>query len=169
MKTTFSISGNSPVRSSLREKHNTDKGKFNTEMISREESPTWSTARRKELDYAESKNENEELPSWDALEATLNRRLCNYALPESLDEGVGEKLRYERTTQEWFPRGKSPSGEENGEQAFSTRCVGDASCVHRLRRDIQAGTKNVDESNLRLDYSLPAFGKSSNKRFEYIW
>lgn len=103
MKTTFSISGNSPVRSSLREKHNTDKGKFNTEMISREESPTWSTARRKELDYAESKNENEELPSWDALEATLNRRLCNYALPESLDEGVGEKLRYERTTQEWFP------------------------------------------------------------------
>lgn len=65
--------------------------------------------------------------------------------------------------------GKSPSGEENGEQAFTIYCVGDASCVHRLRRDIQAGTKNVDESNLRLDYSLPAFGKSSNKRFEYIW
>lgn len=105
MKTTFSISGNSSVRSSLRQNHNTGKGKFNTEMISREESPTWSTtrsARSKELDYAESKNEDE-LPSWDALEATLNRRLCNYedALPESLetDESVGEKLG-EQTTGE---------------------------------------------------------------------
>lgn len=98
MKTTFTISGNSPVRSSLRENHNTGKGEFNTQMISREESPTWSTriARSKELDL-----ENEELPSWDALEATLNRRLCNYgdALPESL-ESVEEKLRYERTTRE---------------------------------------------------------------------
>ncbi|XP_031367430.1 uncharacterized protein LOC116185920 [Apis dorsata] len=99
------IKGNSSVRSSLRQNHNTGKGKFNTEMISREESPTWSTtrsARSKELDYAESKNEDE-LPSWDALEATLNRRLCNYgdALPESLetDESVGEKLG-EQTTGE---------------------------------------------------------------------
>ncbi|KAG9428847.1 hypothetical protein HZU67_09220 [Apis mellifera carnica] len=92
------IKKNSPVRSSLRENHNTGKGEFNTQMISREESPTWSTriARSKELDL-----ENEELPSWDALEATLNRRLCNYgdALPESL-ESVEEKLRYERTTRE---------------------------------------------------------------------
>lgn len=98
MKTTFSISGNSPARSSLRENHNTGESKFNTEMISREESPTWSTriARSKESDYAESKNEDE-LPSWDTLEATLNRRLCNYGnvLPESLetDEGVGKKVR----------------------------------------------------------------------------
>lgn len=54
-------------------------------MISREESPTWNTTdARRMLD--ESKN-GDELPSWDALEATLNRRLCNYgnAVAESSD------------------------------------------------------------------------------------
>ncbi|XP_031844381.1 uncharacterized protein LOC116432130 isoform X2 [Nomia melanderi] len=61
------------------------------EMISREESPTWNTTdARRMLD--ESKN-GDELPSWDALEATLNRRLCNYgnALAESseMDECTG--------------------------------------------------------------------------------
>ena len=71
---------------------NIEKNKFD-EMISREESPTWSTqdARRK-LDRCESKN-GDELPSWDTLEATLNRRLCNYgnALLGSLetDESIG--------------------------------------------------------------------------------
>lgn len=158
MKTTFTISENSPVRSSLRENHNTGKGEFNTQMISREESPTWSTriARSKELDL-----ENEELPSWDALEATLNRRLCNYgdALPESL-ESVEEKLRYERTTREWPPSFLSPL--EN-HFSLSTRRIfhptrkmesrlltyaatrRDASCVHRLRRNIQHELNRVYE------------------------
>ncbi|XP_017766501.1 PREDICTED: uncharacterized protein LOC108555384 [Eufriesea mexicana] len=86
------IKGSSPARSSLRTDGDIEKNKFD-EMISREESPTWSTqdARRK-LDYSGSKN-GDELPSWDTLEATLNRRLCNYgnALSESLetDESIG--------------------------------------------------------------------------------
>ncbi|XP_076679266.1 uncharacterized protein LOC143374746 isoform X2 [Andrena cerasifolii] len=67
------------------------------EMISREESPTWSTldARRK-LDDPESTN-GDELPSWATLEATLNRRLCNYgnAPAESTksNENIREKPR----------------------------------------------------------------------------
>ncbi|XP_068980937.1 uncharacterized protein [Bombus flavifrons] len=86
------IKGSSPARSSLRVDGNIEKNKFD-EMISREESPTWSTqdARRK-LNCSESKN-GDELPSWDTLEATLNRRLCNYgnALLGSLetDESIG--------------------------------------------------------------------------------
>ena len=86
------IKGSSPAGSSLRVDGNIEKNKFD-EMISREESPTWSTqdARRK-LDCSESKN-GDELPSWDTLEATLNRRLCNYgnALLGSLetDESIG--------------------------------------------------------------------------------
>lgn len=66
-------------------------------MISREESPTWSTldARRK-LDDPESTN-GDELPSWDTLEATLNRRLCNYgnapAESTKTNENIGEKPR----------------------------------------------------------------------------
>ncbi|XP_076758422.1 uncharacterized protein LOC143427829 isoform X2 [Xylocopa sonorina] len=87
------IKGSSPARSSLGADRNIEKNKFDEEMISREESPTWSTldARRK-LDDSESKN-GDELPSWDTLEATLNRRLCNYgnALSGSLetDESIG--------------------------------------------------------------------------------
>nr|XP_033330261.1 uncharacterized protein LOC117222598 isoform X2 [Megalopta genalis] len=46
------------------------------EMISREESPTWNAPNARRL-RDESRN-GDELPSWDALEATLNRRLCNY-------------------------------------------------------------------------------------------
>ncbi|XP_078052031.1 uncharacterized protein LOC144478172, partial [Augochlora pura] len=46
------------------------------EMISREESPTWNTPNARRL-QDDSRN-GDELPSWDALEATLNRRLCNY-------------------------------------------------------------------------------------------
>ncbi|XP_017788712.1 PREDICTED: uncharacterized protein LOC108571224 [Habropoda laboriosa] len=86
------IKGSSPARASLRVDRNIEKNKFD-EMISREESPTWSTldARRK-LDDSESKN-GDGLPSWDTLEATLNRRLCNYgnALSGSLetDESIG--------------------------------------------------------------------------------
>ncbi|XP_043512314.1 uncharacterized protein LOC122529876 isoform X1 [Frieseomelitta varia] len=86
------IKGSSPAGSSLRADGNIEKNKFD-EMISREESPTWSTqdARRK-LDHSESKN-GDELPSWDTLEATLNRRLCNYGnapleSPET-DESIG--------------------------------------------------------------------------------
>ncbi|CAK9812411.1 hypothetical protein ANTPLA_LOCUS7381 [Anthophora plagiata] len=82
------IKGSSPARASLRTDRDIEKNKFD-EMISREESPTWSTldARRK-LDDSESKN-GDGLPSWDTLEATLNRRLCNYgnALSGSLETG----------------------------------------------------------------------------------
>ncbi|XP_076241148.1 uncharacterized protein LOC143183489 [Calliopsis andreniformis] len=64
------------------------------EMISREESPTWST--RRKLDDLDSTN-GDELPSWDALEATLNRRLYNYgSVPPEFAEAngsIGEKPR----------------------------------------------------------------------------
>nr|XP_012142955.1 PREDICTED: uncharacterized protein LOC100880684 [Megachile rotundata] len=71
------------------------------EMISREESPNWSTLdSRRKLDDTESKN-GDGLPSWATLEATLNRRLCNYdnALAGSLEtaESIRGKPRGDAT------------------------------------------------------------------------
>lgn len=92
-------------------------------MISREESPTWSTqdARRK-LNCSESKN-GDELPSWDTLEATLNRRLCNYgnALLESLetDESIGRNC--VAKSREWFLRSSRCF---QGNEFFISRRVG---------------------------------------------
>ncbi|XP_046144601.1 uncharacterized protein LOC114877064 [Osmia bicornis bicornis] len=90
------IKGSTPARVSPRSDRNIAKN-TSEEMISREESPTWNTLdSRRKLDDTESKN-GDELPSWDTLEATLNRRLCNYgnALPGSLetDESIGGKAR----------------------------------------------------------------------------
>ncbi|XP_053995248.1 uncharacterized protein LOC128885291 [Hylaeus anthracinus] len=82
------IKGSPPSRVSHPGDGNIAGNKFD-EMISREESPTWSTLdSRRNLDDPGTKN-GDELPSWDALEATLNRRLCNYgnALSESLEIG----------------------------------------------------------------------------------
>ncbi|XP_015437680.1 PREDICTED: uncharacterized protein LOC107192853 [Dufourea novaeangliae] len=77
------IKGSSPARADPPCRDRDIAGNTFDEMISREESPTWSTldARRN----LEDPKNGDELPSWDALEATLNRRLCNYgnALTES--------------------------------------------------------------------------------------
>ncbi|XP_076625427.1 uncharacterized protein LOC143343923 isoform X1 [Colletes latitarsis] len=87
------IKGSSPARTGHpTADRNIVENKFD-EMISREESPIWSTLdSRRIFDDSGSKN-GDELPSWETLEATLNRRLCNYgnALKESfeIDESVG--------------------------------------------------------------------------------
>ncbi|XP_076646683.1 uncharacterized protein LOC143355596 isoform X2 [Halictus rubicundus] len=74
------LKGSSPARAGGGHPAPLDRGivarNKSEEMISREESPTWNTLNTRRLQN-DPKN-GDELPSWDALEATLNRRLCNY-------------------------------------------------------------------------------------------